>query len=89
MFHKFVLFQLLLFLQIDALEFIHECGYVHWDIKCQNIFIGKKPKNNHVYLGDFGMVTKYKTEDVKPDKKCANNGTLNYIAIDGHLGSNN
>ncbi|XP_060867600.1 nucleosomal histone kinase 1-like isoform X2 [Metopolophium dirhodum] len=71
---------------IDALEFIHECGYVHWDIKCQNIFIGKKPKNNHVYLGDFGMVTKYKTEDVKPDKKCANNGTLNYIAIDGHLG---
>jgi len=42
-----------------------------------------------VYLGDFGMVTKYKTEDVKPDKKCANNGTLNYIAIDGHLGSNN
>jgi len=40
-----------------------------------------------VYLGDFGMVTKYKTEDVKPDKKCANNGTLNYIALDGHLGS--
>jgi len=71
------------------LEFIHECGYVHWDIKCQNIFIGKKPKNNHVYLGDFGMVTKYKVEDVKPDKKCANNGTLNYIALDGHLGSNN
>lgn len=33
------------------------------------------------------MVTKYKTEDVKPDKKCANNGTLNYIALDGHLGS--
>lgn len=41
-----------------------------------------------MYLGDFGMVTKYKTEDVKPDKKCANNGTLNYIALDGHLGSN-
>lgn len=42
-----------------------------------------------MYLGDFGMVTKYKIEDVKPDKKCANNGTLNYIALDGHLGSNN
>lgn len=33
------------------------------------------------------MVTKYKTEDVVPNKKCANNGTLNYIALDGHLGS--
>lgn len=69
------------------MEFIHECGYVHWDIKSQNIFVGKKPKQNHVYLGDFGMVTKYKTEDVAPNKKCANNGTLNYIALDGHIGS--
>lgn len=74
-------------LQIDALEFIHECGYVHWDIKSQNIFVGSKPKENHVYLGDFGMVTKYKTEDVVPNKKFANNGTQNYIALDGHYGS--
>lgn len=41
-----------------------------------------------MYLGDFGMVTKYKTEDVVPNKKFANNGTLNYIALDGHIGSN-
>lgn len=40
-----------------------------------------------MYLGDFGMVTKYKIEDVAPNKKCANNGTLNYIALDGHIGS--
>ncbi|VVC32408.1 Protein kinase domain,Protein kinase-like domain,Protein kinase, ATP binding site,Serine/threonine- [Cinara cedri] len=71
---------------IDALEYIHECGYVHWDIKSQNIFVGKKPKENHVYLGDFGMVTKYKTENVVPNKKLANNGTLEYIALDGHVG---
>jgi len=71
---------------IDALEFIHECGYVHWDIKSQNIFIGKKPKENHVYLGDFGMVTKFKTENVVPNKKLANNGTQDYIALDGHVG---
>ncbi|XP_050434557.1 nucleosomal histone kinase 1-like isoform X2 [Adelges cooleyi] len=71
---------------IDALEFIHSCGYVHWDIKSQNVFVGKKPKQNHVYLGDFGMVSKYKTEDVVPNKKLANNGTLDYIALDGHVG---
>lgn len=71
------------------MEFIHECGYVHWDIKSQNIFIGTKPKHNHVYLGDFGMVTKYRTEDVVPNKKFANNGTLGYIALDGHAGSEN
>lgn len=75
------------FLQIDALEFIHSRGYVHGDIKSQNVFIGKKPKQNHIFLGDFGMVTKYKTENVVPDKKSANNGTLNYIALDGHVGS--
>lgn len=40
-----------------------------------------------MYLGDFGMVTKYKTKDVVPNKKLANNGTLNYIALDGHVGS--
>lgn len=33
------------------------------------------------------MVTKYKTEDVVPNKKHANNGTLGYIALDGHVGS--
>jgi len=42
-----------------------------------------------VYLGDFGIVIKYKTEDIKPDKKCANNDTLNNIALDGHIKSNN
>lgn len=69
------------------MEFIHACGYVHWDVKSQNIFIGNKPKQNHVYLGDFGMVTKYKIEDVVPNKKFANNGTQDYIALDGHAGS--
>lgn len=33
------------------------------------------------------MVAKYKTENVVPDKKLANNGTMNYIAVDGHVGS--
>lgn len=49
--------------------------------------MGIKPRENHVYLGDFGMVTKYKTENVVPNKKFANNGTLEYIALDGHTGS--
>lgn len=33
------------------------------------------------------MVTKYETENVVPNKKFANNGTLKYIALDGHVGS--
>jgi len=33
------------------------------------------------------MVTKFKTENVVPNKKLANNGTQDYIALDGHVGS--
>lgn len=49
--------------------------------------MGVKPNENHVFLGDFGMVTKYKTDNLVPSKKYANNGTLEYIALDGHIGS--
>lgn len=33
------------------------------------------------------MVKKYEIKDVVPNKKFANNGTQDYIALDGHLGS--
>lgn len=44
--------------------------------------------DQRLYLSTYIMKTK--TEDIKPDKKCANNDTLIYnIALDGNFGSNN
>ena len=40
---------------IDRLEAYHKIGYVHRDIKPDNLVIGLNEKNQTVYLIDFGI----------------------------------
>lgn len=41
-------------------EYIHYQGYIHNDIKAQNILTGYgKKEENDVFVVDFGLVTKY------------------------------
>ena len=43
---------------LNRVEQLHDLGYVHGDIKLQNIVFGKKdPKK--IYLLDFGLCSKY------------------------------
>ncbi|XP_004927474.1 nucleosomal histone kinase 1 [Bombyx mori] len=72
---------------LDILEYIHNRGYVHADIKGANILMGlKKGKEHQAYLVDFGLASRVNDKEFKPDPKSAHNGTIEYTSRDAHLG---
>lgn len=40
---------------IDRIEALHKIGYLHRDIKPDNMAIGMKDKSKTIYLIDFGL----------------------------------
>ena len=79
---------------LDILEYIHSKGYLHNDIKAQNMLLGYGgSKENDVYLVDFGLVSKYHRGedkqhiDYKPDPRFAHDGTIEYLSRDAHIGT--
>jgi vaccinia related kinase len=70
------------------LEYIHETGYVHADIKGGNVLLGDTTENkNQAYLVDFGLAGKFTTDkEFKPNPKKAHDGTIEYLSRDAHHG---
>ncbi|XP_065832615.1 serine/threonine-protein kinase VRK1-like isoform X2 [Oscarella lobularis] len=73
---------------IDTLEFLHENGYVHMDIKGSNLLTGfKKEEEAHIYLVDYGLVHRRNDEKkYKEDPRKAHDGTIEFTSIDAHKG---
>lgn len=65
--------QHILFSLFSALQNIHSAGYIHLDVKLENIFVMGKNINSNIVLGDLELTTKPK----KLNKIC---GTDGYIA---------
>lgn len=72
---------------VDVLEYIHDCTYVHADLKGANILLGfGKASKQQLFLVDFGLASHYTNKDFKPDPKKMHNGTIEYTSRDAHQG---
>jgi len=71
---------------------LHQCGFIHRDIKPQNIVLGleKKQASNKIYLIDFGLASQYLNENgqhIKPTKNYNSVvGTALFASINAHQG---
>lgn len=73
-----------------ALQYMHERGYAHGDIKGANLML----KNDaEAFLVDFGLAYRFRPRDgvhlkyvVKPERR--HNGTIEYTSRDAHDGAN-
>lgn len=83
--YRHTIIMLLLIQQLDVYQYIHECTYVHADLKGANILLGYgKSGGGQAYLVDFGLASHYTTKDFKPDPKKMHNGTIEYTSRDAH-----
>lgn len=75
---------------IEALEGIHELGFVHRDVKPANFVMGHRAdarKRGRAYLIDFGLARKYRLPNgtIRPPREDAGfRGTTRYASINSH-----
>lgn len=75
---------------LASLEYIHQKGYVHGDIKGANILL---KNDQEAYLVDYGLAVRFMRDnvhqkyDVKPERR--HNGTIEYTSIEAHEGASN
>ena len=72
---------------IEIIEQLHENGFVHRDIKCDNFLVGNTNNKNDIYIIDFGFCKKYVDENNNHNniKKISQIiGTPKFISINVH-----
>jgi len=75
---------------ISRIEFVHSKGFIHRDIKPDNLLMGSGRHANKVFLIDYGLGKKYRDSrnrehiPYRDDKNLT--GTARYSSINAHLG---
>jgi casein kinase 1 epsilon len=75
---------------INRVEYMHQKGFLHRDIKPDNFLMGLGRKANQVYIIDYGLAKKFRdlqTHKHIPYRENKNlTGTARYASVNTHLG---
>ena len=75
---------------LQRIEFVHQNGFLHRDIKPDNFLIGIQKQQHVIYIIDFGLAKRYKDPrsgrhiSFKDNKSLT--GTARYASLNTHLG---
>jgi serine/threonine protein kinase len=73
----------------DLLENLHKNNYIHRDLKPENFLIGLGNNNRYIYMIDYGLARRYKTNNIHAAQQKGKNliGTSRYASINSHIGN--
>ena len=69
---------------LDAIQFLHQLGYLHRDVKPNNFALGLD--NQTVMMLDFGLSRKFKDSNglIRPRPIASFQGTITYASMNAH-----
>lgn len=72
---------------LNAIENVHNKGYIHRDIKPSNFLVGRGKAKSKVYIADFGLSKLHLEKDGSPIEQRQNadfRGTVAYASLNAH-----